>query len=87
MRNQAKKWGWKGLAARLLLVPVVSGTAVSGALAQVRPVSATVPSATAPAVSATTDPKAMVGLGYEALKLGQFDQAQEYANKAASAKG
>ncbi|MFO0934964.1 MAG: hypothetical protein U0798_00430 [Gemmataceae bacterium] len=87
MRNQAKSWSWKGLAARLLLVPVVSGVTVGGAFAQSRPATVTAPSATAPATSAVTDPKALVKLGYESLKLGQFDQASEYANRAAAAKG
>ena len=86
MRIQVTKRGWKTLAARLLLVPVVSGAGmVSPANAQTKPTAAVVPSATAPAMSG--DPKALVKQGYEALKLGQFDKAQECANAAASAKG
>jgi type II secretory pathway component GspD/PulD (secretin)/predicted lactoylglutathione lyase len=87
MRYQAKSWSWKGLAARLLLVPVVSGTAVGGLVAQVRPATTTAPSATAPAKTAPADPKAMVKAGYEALKAGQFDQASDWANKANAVKG
>lgn len=89
MRIQVTKTGWKTLAARLLLVPVVSGAAMVGpAIAQTRPAASPLPSATAPAVSAaSSDPKSLVKQGYEALKLGQFDKAQECASAAASVKG
>jgi type II secretory pathway component GspD/PulD (secretin)/tetratricopeptide (TPR) repeat protein len=84
MPHQVAKRKWTTLAARLLLVPVVSGAAFAGsAVAQTKP--AVVPSATAPAASA--DPKGLVKQGYEALKLGQFDKAQECASAAAAQKG
>jgi type II secretory pathway component GspD/PulD (secretin)/tetratricopeptide (TPR) repeat protein len=84
----ARKWGWKRLAANLLLIPVLGGWSVGTASAQYNPVppqagamsnSRTVPF-NAPAQGG--DPKAMLKEGRKALAAGQFDYAQDMARKA-----
>ena len=66
-----QKWGLKGLAARMLLAPVLAGGVAAPAAGQ------------GPAAAArSTDPATLLKLGRDALKAGQFDQAQDFARQA-----
>ena len=95
MAFQATKWDWKGLAARLLLVPVLAGASagVAGAGDPAPPAKAAA-GKTSPALpaapAAPADPKELLKLAKKALAAGQLDKAQDYATKAnqtAAAKG
>ncbi|HVK08889.1 MAG TPA: hypothetical protein VM597_08955, partial [Gemmataceae bacterium] len=88
----ARKWGWKRLAANLLLLPVLGGLSVGTAQAQFKsgggaamPVTRSSgtgsPGAAAPAAP-SGDPKAMLKEGRKALAAGQFDRAQDMARAA-----
>jgi tetratricopeptide (TPR) repeat protein len=94
---QATKWGWKRVAARLLLVPVLAGSA-SAASAQVgspgggpvmpgktpaagMPANAKPPGPGAPGKPAG-DPKVLLKEGRKALSAGNFDMAQDLARQA-----
>src|SRR4051812_31620588 len=92
---QATKWGWKRVAARLLLVPVLAGTAAT-APAQVGSPGGPVMPGRTPAAGATPmpgagmaarptgDPKVMLKEGRKALAAGNFDAAQDLAYRADS---
>ncbi|MBX9580875.1 MAG: hypothetical protein K2X87_11255, partial [Gemmataceae bacterium] len=70
------KWGWKRIAARLLLVPVLAGGAAGAAHAQNR-------MADKPAAGAAAgDPQALLKDGRKALADGRFNDAQDLARKA-----
>jgi Flp pilus assembly secretin CpaC/tetratricopeptide (TPR) repeat protein len=70
------KWGWKRIAARLLLVPVLAGGAAGAAHAQNR--AADRP----PAGAAAGDPRALLKDGRKALADGRFNDAQDLARRA-----
>lgn len=77
---QANKWGWKALAARLLLAPVLAGSLAVPAFAQ-QPASKTTPGQQQP----SQDPAHLLKQGRQALKDGQFDAAAGYARQADAA--
>ena len=77
---QANKWGWKALAARLLLAPVLAGSLAVPAFAQ-QPASKATPAQQQPA----QDPKGILAHGRQALKAGKFDDAAAAARQAAAA--
>lgn len=77
---QANKWGWKALAAKMLLAPVLAGSLAAPAFAQ-QPASRTTPAAQ----QQTQDPTQLLKLGRQALKDGQFDAAAGYARQADAA--
>jgi type II secretory pathway component GspD/PulD (secretin) len=74
---QANKWGWKLLAAKLLLAPVLAGSLAA-------PVFAQSGSKAPPAVSKSSDPKELLKQGRKALSEGRYDDACALANAAAS---
>ncbi len=85
-----KKWGWKRLAANLLLVPLLGGWA-GVAHAQLKkssspltgkPPTAGMPAPKGPAPKSGGDYKAMLKQGRKALDDGQFDRAQDLARAA-----
>ena len=78
----ARKWGWKRIAARLLLVPMLTGASAAVAHAQFNPVPMQAKSASLPAASPAGDAKAMLKEGRKALKAGQYDRAQDLARAA-----
>src|SRR5262245_63966774 len=76
------KWGWRQIAARLLLAPVLaSGLAVT-VVAQAPPKS---PSQPVAAKAKPADPKDLLKQGRKALEAGQFDKAQDLAHQADAA--
>ena len=77
----AKKWGWKRIAARLLLIPVLTGASAAVAPAQFNPVPPQAGSAKLPA-AAPGNAKAMLKEGRKALAAGQLDRAQDLARAA-----
>ena len=77
----ARKWGWKRIAARLLLVPMLTGASAAVAHAQFNPVPMQAKSASLPGKPAG-DAKAMLKEGRKALKAGQYDRAQDLARAA-----
>ena len=92
---QAKKWNWKRVAAKLLLVPVLAGGAVvavsnaqpgrggnAGMPAMVQPPAAR-PTGGLPAHTGT-DPKQLLKEGRRALAAGRYNEAQDLAQKAES---
>ena len=88
MKSQANKWGWKALATRMLLAPVLmAGPFAVPAFAQTgsKPVDAGKSRMTAPAPTktvGTTDPKELLKQGRKALVEGRFDAAQDFARQA-----
>ncbi|HSQ58316.1 MAG TPA: hypothetical protein VLM40_21525, partial [Gemmata sp.] len=87
----ARMWGWKRLAANLLLLPVLGGWSIGTAQAQYR--SAGFPQSASGAMPATRsggsapattsgDPQAILRDGRKALAAGQFDRAQDLAQLA-----
>ncbi|MFY7953568.1 MAG: hypothetical protein ACOVT5_13770, partial [Armatimonadaceae bacterium] len=78
---QANKWGWKALAARMLLAPVLAGSLAVPAFAQ-QPASRPTPAQQQP----TQDPAQLIKLGRQALSEGKFDAAAGYARQADAAK-
>jgi hypothetical protein len=87
----ARKWGWKRLAANLLLIPVLGGWSVGAASAQFNsgpPAGGAMPAGRAAGTNSPApsgDPKAMLKEGRRALAAGQFDHAQDMARKAENA--
>src|SRR5262245_4538728 len=81
MGVHARKWGWKRIAANLLLVPVFTGTSAAPAHAQYNPVPAQAGKANLPA-TAPGDAKGMLKEGRQALKAGQYDRAHDLARAA-----
>ncbi|MDB5310097.1 MAG: hypothetical protein JWO38_4299, partial [Gemmataceae bacterium] len=85
---QVTKWGWKRIAARLLLVPVLAGGSAAIAPAQMRtaaggPAPAPAAKGRPPAGPAMAgDPKAMLKEGRKALDEGRFNDAQDLARRA-----
>jgi len=79
MTFQAKKWGWKGMAARLLLVPVLAGTTAGVVAAQGydRPAER----ATSP-VSSVEKSRALIAQAKQALANGDAAAAEIYAKQA-----
>lgn len=77
---QANKWGWKALAARMLLAPVLAGSLAAPAFAQ-QPASRPTPAQQQP----TQDPAQLIKLGRQALGEGKFDAAAGYARQADAA--
>lgn len=81
----ARKWGWKRLAANLLLIPVFTGGSAAVAHAQITPGPAA-PGMTTRApgagMPATGDPKMLLKEGRKALAAGQYDRAQDLARAA-----
>ena len=88
MKSQANKWGWKALATRLLLAPVLmAGPFAVPAFAQTgtKPTDAGKTRMTAPAAAkpaGTADPKELLKQGRKALAEGKFDAAQDFARQA-----
>jgi type II secretory pathway component GspD/PulD (secretin) len=78
---QANKWGWKALAARMLLAPVLAGSLAVPAFAQ-QPASKTTP---ATQQQQTQDPTALLKLGRQALGEGKLEAAAGYARQADAA--
>jgi type II secretory pathway component GspD/PulD (secretin)/tetratricopeptide (TPR) repeat protein len=86
----ASKWGWKRLAANLLLIPVLTGGSAAVAHAQLKAGSAGANPAAAPRTTTTRtpgtpttgDPKQLLKEGRKALAAGQFDRAQDLARAA-----
>ncbi len=78
--HQANKWGWKALAAKMLLAPVLAGSLAVPAFAQ-PPASRTTPATQQP----TQDPTALLKLGRQALGEGKLDTAAGYARQADAA--
>ncbi|OWK43695.1 yibQ protein [Fimbriiglobus ruber] len=89
------KWGWRLVAARLLVAPVLAAGAAAPVVAQTSPpakaaaapvVAQTSPPAKAAAavVPKSGDPKELLRAGREALKAGQFDRALDLAKQADS---
>jgi hypothetical protein len=84
----ARKWGWKRLAANLLLIPILGGWSVGAAQAQISSGSGArdvmpagrVAGFNSPAQGG--DPKVMLKEGRKALAAGQFDRAQDMARAA-----
>lgn len=76
---QANKWGWKALAARMLLAPVLAGSLAVPAFAQ-QPASKT--QATQ---QQSQDPAQLLKLGRQALGEGKYDSAAGYARQADAA--
>src|SRR5207253_8279559 len=86
---QAKKWGWKRIAAKLLLVPVLTGGSVAAAHAQMSPPPPGTPvgqsRSAGPVVNPSmpggpikpADPKMLLKEGRKALAAGNFDAAQD----------
>ena len=73
------QWGWRAMAVRLLLAPVVAAGVAVPAVAQTssqpqRPVSAQV-------APRNGDPKELLQQGRDALKAGQLDRAQDLAKQ------
>ena len=56
MSSTTRTWSWKGLTARMLLVPVLAGTCATAAVAQNRAPAAT-PTAGVPQTRTFVDPK------------------------------
>ncbi len=90
-----RKWGWKRLAARLLLIPVIGGWSAA-AHAQPKagagPLGATAPAAGMPKDKAApkgpdrvAEAKALLKDGRKALDAGQLDRAQDLARAAENA--
>ena len=91
---QARKWSWKRVAARLLLVPVLAGGSAAVAHAQATPKAGSggAPAMGQPPLSAgmsnnfagspTGDPKMLLKGGRAALAAGKFDEAQDLARRA-----
>ena len=86
---QANKWGWKALATRMLLAPVLmAGPIAVPALAQIgakAPLDAVKGRATVTAAAkpvGTAEPKELLKLGRKALAEGRFDAAQDFARQA-----
>ena len=79
MTFQAKKWGWKGMAARLLLVPVLAGTTAGVVAAQGydRPAER----ATSP-VSSVEKSRALIAQAKQSLANGDSAAAETYAKQA-----
>jgi Flp pilus assembly secretin CpaC/tetratricopeptide (TPR) repeat protein len=90
---QVRKWGWKRLASKLLLIPVLTGGAATVAHAQSGSNSA--PSMGAPTSSATApqgpmgglpdDPQAILKEARKALAAGQFERALDLSHAAEAA--
>ena len=81
--NQATKWDWKRLAARLLLVPVLAGGPAALAHAQTRAPAAPARAAAAtPAPAAAGSDKAMLKDGRKALAEGRYNDARDLAQRA-----
>ncbi len=82
--SQAKKWGWKALATRMLLAPdLMAGPFAVQALGQTGSKAPTGATRPAPAKAVGTgDPKEMLKLGRKALAEGRFDAAQDFARQA-----
>lgn len=75
---QAHKWGWKALAAKLLLAPVLAGSLATPAFAQTG-------AKGQPAAATASDPKETLKAGRKALAEGRYDDAMEAAKAAAAA--
>ena len=84
MSSTTRTWSWKGLATRMLLVPVLTGACATAAFAQNRqPVTS---QGATPQARTFADPKDQVKQARKALDAGQLDKAQDLANQAAAAK-
>lgn len=86
---QVRKWGWKRLASKLLLIPVLTGGAATVAHAQTSPGTGQaigVPSSSMQSqtgsMSSTADPKVLLKEGRKALDAGQFDRALDLSRAA-----
>jgi hypothetical protein len=77
----ARKWGWKRIAANLLLIPVLTGTSAAVAHAQYNPVPQQMAGASVPGKPGA-EAKAMLKEGRKALAAGQYDRAQDLARAA-----
>ncbi len=77
----ARKWGWKRIAAKLLLIPVLAGASAAVAHAQFNPVPPQTSGAAMPGKPGG-DAKALLKEGRKALAAGQFDRAQDLARAA-----
>lgn len=80
MAFQTKTWGWKGMAARLLLVPVLAGASAATVRAQ-----ALTPSPSATPTSTTTNTekaRQLVAQAQTALKKGDLATAEKLAKQA-----
>jgi type II secretory pathway component GspD/PulD (secretin) len=82
MAFQAKKWGWKGMAARLLLVPVLAGTSAAAGRAQA-PAAFGSGGSVGAAVAAADRARALVAQAKQALDAGDLATAEALAKQAA----
>ena len=73
------KWGWRRLAARYLLAPLLAAGMIVPAMAQ----TASPPTQNRPA---TTTAEQLLRMGRTSLEAGQFDQARDYAKQALNKK-
>ena len=82
--SQANKWGWKALATRMLLAPVLmAGPFAVPALAQKGSEAGQARlTAPPPAKAVAADPKELLKQGRKALAEGRFDAAQDFARQA-----
>lgn len=80
MAFQTKSWGWKGMAARLLLVPVLAGASAATVHAQALSPS---PSATPTSTTSNTEKaRQLVAQAQTALKKGDLATAEKLAKQA-----
>ena len=80
MDNHGSKWGWRRVAARFLLAPLLA----AGVIAPVAAQSTRTPAQqTRPATSSAEE---LLRMGRAALKAGQFDNARDYARQALAKK-
>ncbi len=80
MAFQTKTWGWKGMAARLLLVPVLAGASAATVRAQALTPS---PSATPTSTTSNTEKaRQLVAQAQTALKKGDLATAEKLAKQA-----
>ncbi len=84
---QAKKWGWKRIAVRLLLVPVLAGGSAGTVQAQMQTTTGGATTQTQMAgkgMNAPVDPKALLKAGRKALAEDRFNEARDLAQRAES---
>ncbi len=83
---QVRKWGWKRLASKLLLIPVLTGGAATVAQAQIGSGPASTPTAGMAAPQGqmvrTDDPKVLLQEGRKALAAGDFERAKDLSREA-----
>ena len=79
---QATKWGWKRIAARLLLLPVLAGGTAAAAHGQMKPSAGPTMMPAKPAGTPVNDPKVLLKEARKQLDAGNLDAAQDLARQA-----